>query len=70
MLGEQHTGICKSWMNLQGLQICQIKIHQNVSDDSMEVTEAVTLTPEIFVFFLTFSKTSTIYINPLPTRVK
>ena len=40
---------------------------KNCSDDSTEVTEGVTLTPEIFgnkhSFVLTFSATNTIYVN-------
>ena len=48
------------------LQLCIL--HQNnCSDDSTEVTEVVTLTPEIFgnkhSFVLTFFTTNTIYIN-------
>ena len=48
------------------LQLCIL--HQNnCSDDSTEVTEGVTSTPEIFgnkhSFVLTFFTTSTIYIN-------
>ena len=43
-------------------------LHQNnCSDDSTEVTEGVTSTPEIFgnkhTFVLTFFTTNTIYIN-------
>ena len=53
----------------QGSQICQIWriLHQNCSDDSTEVTEGVTSTPEIFgnkhSFVLTFFATNTIYVN-------
>ena len=48
------------------LQLCIL--HQNnCSDDSTEVTEGVTSTPEIFgnkhSFVLTFFTTNTIYIN-------
>ena len=48
------------------LQLCIL--HQNnCSDDSTEVTEGVTSTPEIFgnkhSFVLTFFATNTIYIN-------
>ena len=49
-------------MQSQGSQICQIwhTLFQNFQDDSTEVTEGVTLTPEIFgckiVFSLPFSK--------------
>ena len=43
------------------------QIHQNCSDDSTEVTEGVTSTPEIFgnkhSFVLTFFTTNTIYVN-------
>ena len=43
------------------------QIHQNCSDDSTEVTEGVTSTPEIFgnkhSFVLTFFATNTIYVN-------
>ena len=42
-------------------------LHKNCSDDSTEVTEGVTLTPEIFgnkhSFVLTFFATNTIYVN-------
>ena len=42
-------------------------LHKNCSDDSTEVTEGVTLTPEIFgnkhIFVLTFFATNTIYVN-------
>ena len=42
------------------------QIHQNCSDDSTEVTEGVTSTPEIFgnkhSFVLTFFTTNTIYV--------
>ena len=42
-------------------------LHKNCSDDSTEVTEGVTLTPEIFgnkhSFVLTFFVTNTIYVN-------
>ena len=54
---------------MQGPQICQIWciLHQNCSDDSTEVTEGVTSTPEIFgnkhSFVLTFVATNTIYVN-------
>ena len=45
-----------------GIILCQ-----DCSDDSTEVTEGVTSTPEIFVnkhsFVLTFFATSTIYVN-------
>ena len=53
----------------QGSQIRQIWriLHQNCSDDSIEVTEGVTSTPEIFgnkhSFVLTFFATNTIYVN-------
>ena len=53
----------------QGSQICQIWriLHQNCSDDSTEVTEGVTSTPEIFgnkhSFVLTFFATNTIYVK-------
>ena len=48
------------------LQLCIL--HQNnCSDDSTEVTEGVTSTPEIFgnkhSFVLTFFATNTIYVN-------
>ena len=48
------------------LQLCIL--HQNnYSDDSTEVTEGVTSTPEIFgnkhSFVLTFFATNTIYVN-------
>ena len=48
------------------LQLCIL--HQNnCSDDSTEITEGVTSTPEIFgnkhSFVLTFFATNTIYIN-------
>ena len=43
------------------------QLHQNCSDDSTEVTEGVTSTPEIFgnkhSFVLTFFATNTIYVN-------
>ena len=54
---------------IQGSQIRQIWhiLCQNCSNDSTGVTEAVTLTPEIFgnkhSFVLTFFATNTIYIN-------
>ena len=42
-------------------------LRQNCSDDSTEVTEGVTSTPEIFgnkhSFVLTFFATNTIYVN-------
>ena len=42
-------------------------LRQNCSDDSTEVTEGVTSTPEIFgnkhSFILTFFATNTIYVN-------
>ena len=53
----------------QGSQIRQIWriLRQNFSDDSTEVTEGVTSTPEIFSnknsFVLTFFATNTIYVN-------
>ena len=42
--------MCKFRLGIQGSQIRQIWriLHQNCSDDSTEVTEGVTLTPEIF----------------------
>ena len=55
--------------DMQDSQIRQIWriLRQNCSDDSTEVTEGVTLTPEIFgykhSFVLTFFATNTIYIN-------
>ena len=54
---------------IQGSQIHQIWriLRQNCSDDSTDVTEGVTSTPEIFgnkhSFVLTFFATNTIYIN-------
>ena len=54
---------------MQGLQIRQIWriLCQNCSDDSTEVTEEVTSTPEIFgnkhSFVLTFFTTNTIHVN-------
>ena len=53
----------------QGSQICQIWriLRQNCSDDSTEVTEGVTSTPEIFgnkhSFVLTFFATNIICVN-------
>ena len=53
----------------QGSQIRQIWriLRQKCSDDSTEVTEGVTSTPEIFgkkhSFVLTFFATNTIYVN-------
>ena len=53
----------------QGSQIRQIWriLRRNFSDDSKEVTEGVTSTPEIFgnkhSFVLTFFATNTIYVN-------
>ena len=53
----------------QSSQICQIWriLRQNCSDDSAEVTEGVTSTPEVFgnkhSFVLTFFATNTIYVN-------
>ena len=53
---------------IQGSQIHQIWriLRQNCSDDSTDVTEGVTSTPEIFgnkhSFVLTFFATNTIYI--------
>ena len=54
---------------MQGSQIGQIWriLRPNCSDDSTEVTEGVTSTPEIFCnknsFVLTFFATNTIYVN-------
>ena len=56
-------------VKIQGSQIRQIWriLCQNCSDDSTEVMEGVTLTPEIFgnkhSFVLTFFATNTIYVN-------
>ena len=76
VLHNQGIGILVTyfWVSLtfnlfQGSQICQMWhiLNQNCSDDSTEVTEGVTLTPEIFgnkhSFVLTFFATNTIYVN-------
>ena len=58
-----------SMLGPQGSQIRQIWgiLRQNFYDDSTEVTEGVTSTPEIFgnkhSFVLTFFATNTIYVN-------
>ena len=58
-----------NYQHSQGSQIRQIWhiLRQNCSDDSTEVTEGVTSTPEIFgnkhSFVLTFFATNTIYVN-------
>ena len=58
-----------NYKHSQGSQIRQIWhiLRQNCSDDSTEVTEGVTSTPEIFgnkhSFVLTFFATNTIYVN-------
>ena len=60
----QDSQIRQIWCILR--QIWRI-LRQNCSDYSTEVTEGVTLTPEIFgykhSFVLTFFATNTIYIN-------
>ena len=54
------------WQGSQIRQIWRI-LRRNFSDDSKEVTEGVTSTPEIFgnkhSFVLTFFATNTIYVN-------
>ena len=61
-----HLAIISSSQGSQIRQIWHI-LRQNCSDDSTEVMEGVTLTPEIFGnkhnFLLTFFATNKIYVN-------
>ena len=73
---NSHLAAPPSLFALRVRKYCQIWriLRQNCSDDSTEVTEGVTSTPEIFVnkhsFVLTFFATSTIYVNCKMCKIK